>query len=78
MQYNAMNDLMERVNEPRFVYEMISLYSGMNVEMLQSDIEEKKIILQWIVQNKINDVNQIGIIMSEYYSNKEKLLSRVR
>jgi len=67
MQLNAVKDVLEKINEPSVIYETIELYTGFSKEVIQKDIEEKIDILKWMVENKVTDINKIGMIMSKYY-----------
>ena len=44
-----------------------STFDVMPDERLMRSIEEKIDILKWMVSSNINDINQIGLIMSKYY-----------
>ncbi|MBI2523191.1 CpaF family protein [Candidatus Woesearchaeota archaeon] len=67
MQLNAAKDTLEKINEPTAIYETLNLYTGLSKEEIEKDIEEKVDILKWMVSSNINDINQIGLIMSKYY-----------
>ncbi|MEK6943299.1 MAG: ATPase, T2SS/T4P/T4SS family [Nanoarchaeota archaeon] len=70
MQLNPMKDVLEKVNEPLAMLEMLGLYSGFSKETLAQDLKSKENILRWIVKNNVNDVNKIGLLMSKYYLSK--------
>ena len=70
MQLNPMKDVLEKVNEPLAILEMLGLYSGFSKDTLAQDLKAKENILRWIVKNNINDVNKIGLLMSKYYLSK--------
>jgi flagellar protein FlaI len=55
----------------------LRLHTGMSDREIQTDLEEKKKILEWIVKNRINTVDAIGRAVSEYYTDKEKVLKIV-
>ena len=67
MQLNAVNDTLEKINEPAAIYETLSLYTGLSKEDIEKDINEKIDILKWMVEKNIGDINKIGLIMSKYY-----------
>jgi len=47
-------------------------------EEIEKDLNEKKEILKWMVENKINTINTVGNVISEYYSDKGKLLKKLK
>jgi len=67
MQYNAQADKLDVINEPRYTYEKITLYTGMTKQDIQFDLRQKIRILQWLAGKKITDVDEIGLRMSRYY-----------
>ncbi|MBW2976994.1 Flp pilus assembly complex ATPase component TadA [Candidatus Woesearchaeota archaeon] len=71
MQFNAVRDNLEKVNEPSTILETLNLYTGLSKEDIEKDIKEKMDILKWLVKGNINDVNKIGMIMSRYYMKKK-------
>lgn len=51
----------------------LRLHTGMSDQEIQQDLEEKKKVLDWLVEFKINNVDAIGKAVAEYYTNKENL-----
>ena len=47
--------------------EKMKLYTGWTEEDISKDLRQKMDILNWMLKNKIEDVNQIGMIMAKYY-----------
>ncbi|MDD9953824.1 MAG: ATPase, T2SS/T4P/T4SS family [Candidatus Woesearchaeota archaeon] len=72
LRYNPRNDKIERIAESKVVYEHISLYTGMDRADIEKDIQEKVKILDWLVEKKIEDVDDIGMQMARYYMSKVK------
>jgi flagellar protein FlaI len=56
----------------------IKLFSGMTDDEIRDNIEEKKKILLWMVKNKINEINRVGRIISDYYNDPESLLKKIK
>ncbi|MBD3203813.1 hypothetical protein GF327_05935 [Candidatus Woesearchaeota archaeon] len=77
LQHDAQQDQMDKVMEPKTMVEKISLYSGLEKEAVFDDIQEKILVLKWLVKNGIKDVNEIGLIMSDFYTGKKELLEKV-
>ncbi|MBR9705382.1 CpaF family protein [Candidatus Pacearchaeota archaeon] len=55
-------------------FEDISRNTGMNQKEINDNLNEKKIIIQSLIKNKIRDLNDFGSIINLYYSDKEELL----
>lgn len=56
----------------------IKLYTGMDDDEIKKDLEEKKKILEWLVKNKVNDINKVGKLISEYYCDPKEFLSKIK
>jgi len=72
----AKDEIIKHADSYRVINEL-RLHTGMNNKELQEDLKEKKNILDWIVKNKINSVDGVGRIVSEYYTNRENILKIV-
>jgi archaeal flagellar protein FlaI len=67
MRYNPQNDTVERINESEYLFERISLYTGMSKQDIEFDLQQKARILQWLVQKKVENVDDIGLKLAKYY-----------
>ncbi|MBN2458282.1 Flp pilus assembly complex ATPase component TadA [Candidatus Woesearchaeota archaeon] len=71
-------DTFENVEESIRLIEDITLRTGMTLQEIKKNIEQKKMILQWLLDNKVYDTNMIGKLMKAYYMEKGRLLMDVR
>lgn len=78
MQLNIAKDKMEKKNDSKVIFKTISMMAGLSLQEIQKDLVEKKMILEWIVKKGIKDLHEIGMIMTGYYVNKEKLLNKIK
>jgi len=70
-------DVFEKENKSIRIFEDLNLHTGMTVSDIEKDIEEKKLILQWLVDNDIKDINKVGQIMRIYYKYPKLLLDTI-
>ena len=56
----------------------IKLYTGMSERDIEKDLEEKKEILQWLVEHKVTDITVVGKVVSHYYKDPQHVLEKVR
>lgn len=59
------------------LYEKIGAHTGLNANEVKEDIETKKKILEWLVNNKIRRANEVGRIMNRYYMDTESVITVV-
>ncbi|MEM3373858.1 MAG: ATPase, T2SS/T4P/T4SS family [Candidatus Woesearchaeota archaeon] len=74
MQYDELNSIMKQLNNPDKLIRTLNLYTGMTAKMIYDDLKEKISILKWMVIKNIEDINTIGLIMSDYYTDKDELM----
>ncbi len=70
IQLDVAHDRLTQVAAPSRLLETLNLYTGLSPEEIGRDLQEKTKILNWLVSQKINDVHQIGLLMSKYYTGK--------
>jgi hypothetical protein len=45
---------------------------------IKKNLEEKRSILIWLAKNKINTIEKVGSVISDYYRDPEKLLKMIK
>src|SRR6056297_857999 len=70
MQYNAMKDKLDYVNESQEIYNTIELYTGMTREQIQQELKTKTQILTWLLNKKIMTIDKLGRFMADYYTGR--------
>ena len=78
MQYDETTNNTRQVNNPTRTLKLLNLYTGMSIKQIYSEVQEKISILKWMTSKNIADINKIGLIMSDYYTEKEELMKLVR
>ncbi|MFW5746190.1 MAG: type II/IV secretion system ATPase subunit [Nanoarchaeota archaeon] len=59
------------------VIEDMNLHTGMTQREVEEDLQQKSDILNWMVNNKITDVDKVGQIMRIYYKYPKLLLDTI-
>lgn len=73
MQYNAIKDKLEKINDSTEVFQTIELYTGMTQQQIKEELKTKMKVLQWLVNKKITTINELGRFMADYYTGKIKI-----
>jgi len=73
MQLNVASDVLEKLSDSETVLERLKLYTGLTIEEIAKDLEKKITILRWLVNKNIENVDQIGVVMSKYYMGNLKM-----
>ena len=77
-EYNMSKDCMEKVSEFKTLYANLKLLTGLTKEEIKKDLNDKISILKYFTKNKIEGVDNISAIISDYYSNKDYTLKRLK
>ncbi|MBI2670848.1 CpaF family protein [Candidatus Woesearchaeota archaeon] len=55
-------------------FEEVNRHTGLSDSEIQSDLRDKQKILDWMVKNKVRQVNDVGKVMKDYYIEPEIVL----
>jgi len=53
------------------IFDALKMHTNMSQKEIIADLSEKIKILNWLVANRVNEINDVGKIMATYYSNPE-------
>jgi archaeal flagellar protein FlaI len=70
-------DKFEKVNESKRLFEKLNLYTGMTSEDIKKDLKEKQLVLDWMIKEGVYEIDEVGAIVSEYYTDKDALLKKI-
>ncbi|MCX6801120.1 MAG: ATPase, T2SS/T4P/T4SS family [Candidatus Diapherotrites archaeon] len=66
-------DSWERLNRPVKLLTLLNLHTGMTEEEIYGELEDRKTILDWMRNSKIDNMESVGKIMKLFYSDPEKI-----
>lgn len=72
----AKDQIVKQSDSYRLMNEL-RMHTGMREKEIHDDIKEKEVVLDWLVKNKVNNVDAVGRVISEYYTNRENILEIV-
>lgn len=76
-QLDVISDKMKKVNKSIKLAEQLELFGGLDKAKVEADLKEKIKVLQWLIKNKVRKVNEVGLVISNYYTDKEALLKKI-
>jgi len=71
--WDPRTDEWETVNPATKFIRQLNLHTGMTEDEITKDLESRASILQWAMENDLNDISGIGNLMKLYYSNQKRL-----
>jgi flagellar protein FlaI len=72
--WHAYNDEIVAAEQSVRLMDSLKNYTSMRDEDISSDLADKKLVLEWLVKNKINTVEGVGQVMSSYYDDPSVVL----
>jgi DUF917 family protein len=63
--------------EVRRLNEELEMHTGLDQREIQEEIDKKKSILDWMVKNKLRQVEEVGKLMNLYYMDQEAVIDAV-
>ena len=73
--HDPRNDSFERVNPSNKIFDEVSAHTGMTIQEMEQDLADKKLVLEWLLSNNVNDVNKLGLVMANYYIDKDYVIN---
>ncbi len=70
-------DEMKKVGDYVRLLDQFQLYTGMTPEEIKEDLEEKKKVLNYLLEKKVYDVDDVGRVVAFYYRRKGDLMKMV-
>ncbi len=70
-------DVFEAVNKSIRVYDELSMHTGMTPQEINADLKTKQDILQWMLDNGVRDVDDVGRLMKVYYKKPAVVIDAV-
>lgn len=74
--WRAATDTIEKYAESIRLFDELSLHTGFTAGELNQNLLEKQKVLEYMVKEKIRDINEVGKIMAQYYSEPETILKK--
>jgi archaeal flagellar protein FlaI len=77
-QYDTKTDNLKKVGKSKRLFGLIKLFSGFSEAQLNKDLKNKKKILDYMVKKKLFSVEEVGMVIAEYYTDRKNLLKHIR
>lgn len=75
--WRARDDTIPKVNEPIRLFEELERHTGLDKKEILEEVDMKKRILDWLVKNKLRQVEEVGKVMNHYYMNEQSVIDTV-
>ncbi|MFO7794491.1 MAG: type II/IV secretion system ATPase subunit [Candidatus Nanohaloarchaea archaeon] len=72
--WDSDTDEIEKKRESDNIMDKLKMHTGMDREEIYENIEDKEKVLQWMIDRGVTDVNEVGMLIGEYYSDSEEII----
>ena len=72
--WNPRTDKLEKINKLHRMAQEINLFTGMTDTEIDKDIQDKAIVLEWMMKRHIKTVNTVGKVIAEYYRDQKNVI----
>ncbi|MDO8427992.1 MAG: ATPase, T2SS/T4P/T4SS family [Candidatus Diapherotrites archaeon] len=72
--WKPVKDEVDKNNESIRFYDELGLHTGLTKAEIDQEMNEKQKVLNWMIQQKVTGVNQVGRIIASYYSDKSQIV----
>jgi flagellar protein FlaI len=73
MQLNVQKDKIYKINDSKILMNRLKLYTGLTSEELNENLQKKVKVLNWMVKNDVEQVNDVGAVITKYYKGNLKI-----
>ena len=77
MQYDIKKDVLVTISKSKALFDNISLFTGLTDSEINKELADKVRVLTYLVKKNIDDVDGVGRIVAEYYTDKDNLMKYV-
>ncbi|MBN2052759.1 type II/IV secretion system ATPase subunit [Candidatus Woesearchaeota archaeon] len=77
MMYDEKKDTLVKKNPSKALFKTIKLFTGMSDAEMKRDLKDKEKVLNYLVKNEITNVDEVGKIIAEYYTDKDLIMKYV-
>lgn len=78
LQYDAKKDRLVSQNKSKAFMNTLKLYTGYTDAEIKRELDEKKKVIEYLVKFDVLDVDAVGRIIAEYYTDKDNLMRFVK
>ena len=78
LQYDAKKDKLVEINKSKSLIKTLKMYTGFTDAEVAAELKEKEGILNYMIKNNIHEVDAVGKVVAEYYTDKANLLKNVK
>ncbi|MEM4598104.1 MAG: type II/IV secretion system ATPase subunit [Candidatus Diapherotrites archaeon] len=76
--WSPRTDKWDMLNKPTKLVGNINLHTGLTEQEIAEDLDGRAHIIEWMLNNNVSDINQVGSIMKAFYANPDEVLEAAK
>ena len=76
--WHPASDKIEKNAESIRLFDELGLHTGLGLTEIQQDLDEKKIILEWMIKKDIRHIQKVGKVMATYYMDRDTVIEAAK
>jgi flagellar protein FlaI len=76
--YNALTNKLTPQKDSVKLFDEIGMHTGLTQTQIEDELKEKQKILDWLVDKKVFDLEDLALVFARYYFDKEKIVSMAK
>jgi len=71
--WSPRTDSWEQLNKPIKILTILNLHTGLTEEEIYQELEDRRVVLEWMRNNNINSLDLVGFVAKLYYSDPQRV-----
>jgi flagellar protein FlaI len=76
--WSPRNDNWDKLSKPVKLLTLLNLHTGLTEEDIMLELKDRQMILEWMINNNITSLDDIGLVMKIFYSDADKVKKLAR
>lgn len=77
-QWESEDDEIKKQRDSQQIIEKLKLHTGMERKEIDQNMADKVEVLEWMVDKQVNDVDEVGKVIAEYYQDPEGVIEMAK
>lgn len=75
--WNSQEDRFYKQDSSNQIMDKLKMVTGMTRDEIDENVEEKKQVLKWMVEHEVDELENVGRVIAEYYSDSDEILEKI-
>jgi len=76
-QWHSRSDEIRKKEESQKIMDKLNLHAGITEDEVHQSIQDRTAILEWMVDEQINDVDTVGKVIAEFYQDEDRIADMI-